>query len=143
MKKLLLRCGITAVVAAGIATVYLWLNGFFTETELILRYRDLANAFTMAGVLLLGVGALVWVSTTGFFDGIGYALKHLGSMLIPGYFGREKRYGDYKAEMADKRSGTSAWDAMAHFLIIGAVCMAVTAIFMILFFRLYDALPAA
>ena len=134
MKKLLLRYGFSLRAAGLLVGIYLWLNSWSPLMTALDQYRIFANAFTLAGVLLLGLGALVWVSTTGFFDGLGYALKHLGGMLIPGNRGKELRYSDYKEEMAEKHKAVP----VLHLLLVGLLCMALTALFMVKFYAIYE-----
>ena len=133
MKKILLKYGLTVLAAAAMVFGCLYLNNYSSDMALLEKYKCLTNAFSIAGVMLLCVGAMVWVSTTGFFDGIGYALKHMAGMLVPGYFKVESSFADYKTEMADKRKSSP----VAHLIIVGAVCMVITMIFLSKFNALY------
>ena len=45
--------------------------GYSAADPASIRYLNLADAFTVPGVIMLLLGVLVWISTTGFFDSIG------------------------------------------------------------------------
>ena len=42
-----------------------------------LNARYLSDGFFVVGLLATGLGLLIWVSTTGFFDILGYGVKSL------------------------------------------------------------------
>ena len=106
IRKLLMKYGITTVVAAGMTWLILELHGYAEATTLVAKYRILADAFTIPGVLLVMVAALIWISSEGFFDSLGYAARQFGSLFLP-MFGKGKKhmtYYDYKMEKEDKRA---------------------------------------
>ena len=102
--------------------------------ETVDLYRYLCDAFTVPGILLLCFGALMWVSTTGFFDGIGYAMRYALFSLIPGKrLERDERYGDYVERKRENRA-----KGFGFLFISGAVTMAVALVFMALFYANYQ-----
>ena len=98
----------------------------------LLRYRILADAFTVPGVAFLMLGLLVWVSTTGFFDGLSYALRRFGRIFT--FQGASdatmKKYYDYKMERAGKR-----YSGYSCILISGAVFFAIALVFLVLYYQ--------
>ena len=104
-KQILLKYGITTAVAGGMTVFLLWLRDYSEAVTLADRYRLLADAFTIPGVLLVMVAALVWISSDGFFDGLAYAFSRVGSMFIPFHRQSAKHmtYYDYKMSKKDKR----------------------------------------
>lgn len=133
-RSLLLRYGITTAVA-GAATVFiLWLRSYGEATAAVARYRILADAFTVPGVLLICVAALVWVSSEGFFDGLGYAFSRVGSRLIP-FFKRSlehQTYYDYVQEKKGKRI-----HGYSFLFFVGLAFVAVAVVFIILHESVY------
>lgn len=112
LKSLLLKYGISA--AAGGLFVYFYYTSYvgeFTEiledrSETAVQYLCLCNGFTVPGILFLSIGALVFVSSKGFFDGISYALRGLVRRLVPGgqtSEGSMEKYYDYLQRKKDKR----------------------------------------
>ncbi len=129
-KKRLLKYGITTAVALGVAVLIMYSNGLFETTDTLTRYKLLADAFTIPGVILLCIGALVWVSTDGMFDGFTYAAKRLSS-LIP-FYGKNykhERYYDYVMRKRGKRIG-----GYGFIPIVGAGFTAVAVVFIALYF---------
>ena len=130
LKKRLLKYGITTAVAAGIAVLIMYSSGLFEVTDDLTRFKLLADAFTVPGVILLCIGALVWVSTDGMFDGFTYAAKRLGS-LIP-FYGKNykhERYYDYVMRKRGKRIS-----GYGFILIVGAAFVAIAVVFTVLYY---------
>ena len=95
---------LSAVLAAGaMTTIVLWANDFGKTEETWMRLKLLADAFTVPGVLLMMVAALIWVSSDGFFDGIGYAGRTAIRMVLPFFSMEEERFYDYKRRRANNR----------------------------------------
>ena len=132
MKKKLLQYGITTVIGALIALWYMKIEGFFeivnsatNQTKEILNI--LCSAFFIPGALFLLTGALLWISTTGFFDSFGYAFKMTAHMFLPFRKTERKSFYDYKMEKEEKRA------SVPHFvLIVGAAFILVSVVFLIL-----------
>ncbi len=132
MKKRLLKYGISTAI--GIIIVILVLNSeglFFASgypTDVIIMM--FCDAFFVAGILLGSFGALLWVSTTGFFDAIGYTAKIVGHMFLP-FFGKGKHqnFYDYKMEKAEKRS-----KAEFFLLIVGGSFFSVSMVLLIVWY---------
>lgn len=66
-------------------------------------YLNLADAFTIPGMIILMVGVLVWLSTQGTFDMLAYGFKRGAGSIIPGYRGTDEKFYDYKVRMDQKR----------------------------------------
>lgn len=67
------------------------------------RYLDLADAFTIPGVVMIMAGLLVWVTSRGGFDMISYGLLRAKDSLIPGSKHSGEQYYDYKVRQDKKR----------------------------------------
>lgn len=57
------------------------------------RVRAIDDTFTIVALLYLCIGSLLWVSTTGFFDIFGFAVKRALHAFIPGMV--KDTVGDY------------------------------------------------
>ena len=128
VKKKLLQYGITAVVGALIAWWVMDIEGLFIiegapdHTKAIL-----CDAFFVPGVLLTLIGALVWVSTTGLFDGLGYAVKTAAHMFLPFIKTQRQSYYDYKMEKAEKRGSVPYF-----IMIVGIAFILVASVFLLI-----------
>jgi hypothetical protein len=90
--------------------VYRYRSGFaYADLKGDRTLACLSDGAFVAGVILLGVGILVWVSTTGFFDMLAYGMRGLGRALLP-FLGLRKHenYYEYKQEKAEKRHPITA-----------------------------------
>ena len=132
MKKTIIKYAISVTVSCAFVVLFLLINNFSFSLEPVTKYRLLADAFTVVGSFMVLLSALVWVSTTGFFDGIAYAFKHLFVMLIPGVKGKDEKYYDYKTRMEGKRI-----KGYSFVLFTGLLHMVVAGIFIILFYSVF------
>ena len=123
---------VLAIVAGlGLAFLYISLRDF-SEAPPLEKYRMLCDAFTIPGVMMLAIGALVAVANEGIFYGIGYALSYLGRALT--FRGsKQERYYDYV-----ERKRAKHVSGYGFLFIVGAGFMAIALIFLILFYRLYN-----
>lgn len=78
-------CG---AVIMGLSFLWQGLDNAKTSAD---WFRMLSNSALLAGVLLAGIGALTWVSSEHFFDGIRYAVSSIFSHLR----GKPKHYATY------------------------------------------------
>jgi hypothetical protein len=126
VKKNVIKYAVATGVALALCLLTLWLHGFSLATELVDKYRILADAFTIPGVIILMVGCLVWISTTGFFDILAFAFSNLGARLIP-FFGAKsdhESYYDYKM-----RKDKSRAKGYAFLFVVGAVFVVIALVF--------------
>lgn len=117
------RVNLVASLLALALSIGIALNrGLSTALELNSNCRILSDAFFTIGIFFAGVGALVAISTTGFFDMFAYAFKSLPMLFS---FLRKPKdhptFFDYKTAKAEKRE-----QARYGLLIIGLVCIAVS-----------------
>ena len=133
-RKVILKYSITTVAAGLMSLFALYLRDFRNAPTLADRYKHLADAFTIPGVLLVMIAALVWISSTGFFDGLAYAFTRVGGMLIPFYKkGRQHQtYYDYKMAQKDKEI-----KGYSFLFFVGLFFLTVAIVFVILFESVY------
>ena len=85
----------------------------------------ISDGMLVPGVCLAGLGVLVWISSTGFFDMIAYGFSSLLVMFTP--FRNPKdhpRFYDYKQARAEKRQ-----NPRMVILYVGIVFLALAAVF--------------
>ncbi|MDD6882473.1 MAG: DUF3899 domain-containing protein [Eubacteriales bacterium] len=69
----IVRVVLEMAAAAAIAR----LRGFDFANPLALNARYLSDGCFVVGFILTGLGALIWISTTGFFDMMAYGVQSL------------------------------------------------------------------
>ncbi len=66
-----------ALAELALAFAVARLRGLDFSKSVQLNARYLSDGFFVVGLLATGLGLLIWVSTTGFFDILGYGVKSL------------------------------------------------------------------
>ena len=135
LKKNILKYGVSTAIALSLAYLFVSMRVDFqnpSATPLMDWYRILCDAFTIPGLTFVMVGCLVSLSNQGALDGIGYAATVAFRMLI-GAGARQERYKEYlERRRANRLTG------YGFLYIVGAACMAVAAVFLILFYSKYS-----
>ena len=100
--KVIVQIGIGLLLAFLI----MWYQGLFVVTKLSDIIMAISDGFTVVAVLYLGIGSLMWISTTGFFDIFGFAVKRGLHAILPGMVQEcEGNYYEYKVQKSEKRKG--------------------------------------
>ena len=124
MKKKLLQYGICFLIGAAMALWIMDSEGLFIQNSHVDVSAVLCDAFFVPGILLVMVGCLFWISTTGLFDALGYAFRVAGHTLFPFLFkANSESFYDYKTEKDGKRIKTPAF-----IFIVGTVFLAASGI---------------
>ena len=126
-RKTLLRYGITLAAASVMLLIVLWINDYGNATDISEKYRILADAFTVPGVILVMLTALVRLSAEGAFDGLGYVVRHGMHMLIPKKGYNHETYYDYKKSKDGKKP-----HGYSCMFFVGAAFVLVAVVFIIL-----------
>jgi len=105
-----------------------WKDIFNQETKQDV-FHVLSDAFFVPGVVITGIGALMFVSNEGSFDGLSYALLSFIKMF--GYKKDEKlkTYNDYKEDKHKKKN------SVAFILISGLILIAMSVIMLIIYYN--------
>ncbi len=118
--------------ATGLFFATLLIRNFFEQKfPKETTYRYLADAFTIPGVVFILIGVLVILVSQGAFNGIGYAMRHLGRMLFPFFIRKDITYYEYLQNRKAARKTVS----YLSFLIVGSVFLIGAVIFIILFYQ--------
>lgn len=124
---------ICAMVVGALAWLFVSLRDYDAANQAD-RYRMLCDAFTIPGVILIMVGALVWVSTQGALDGITYCVRFAIFSLIPGKrLERDEKYAEY----VERKCGNRI-KGYGFLFVSGAVTMAIAIVFLILYNMAYQ-----
>ena len=105
-KQILKRYVITVAAASASTALIMYLKGIATAESHSEALKIITDAFTVPGIVLMMIAALVWVSRDGFFDGIGYAASRVGNMFLPlvGAVNTHESYVDYKERKSKNRA---------------------------------------
>ena len=136
LKKNLTKYGVTTVLALGLAYLYIYLRVDMTDpgaTELVEWYRIICDGFTIPGLILLMLGCLMSLSNAGAMDGLGYVVVNGFKMLIPGAATKVERFKEYL-----ERRRANRVRGYGFLYVVGAGCMAVALVCMILFYGIYN-----
>lgn len=130
----LIPMGIAVLLALPIALSQgLSLDGAASE-----NCGALSDGFFISGMLLTGVGSLIWISNTGFFDLLSYGVKSIAVIFMPSKRNEAfPKYYDYKCEQDEKREGKPVSYTV---LIVGLIALALSALFLVLYFCLSPAM---
>ena len=134
LAKNLKKCGISTVIALGIAYLFVSLRVDIAHPELtplLDWYRILCDAFTIPGMLFLMLGLMVTLSNQGALDGLGYVATSAFRLLVPTP-GMKERYSEYL-----ERRRANRLRGYGFLYLVGAVCMTIAGVFMALFYSLY------
>ena len=114
-------------VALAVALLIALGRGLSPAQSLPENCRDLSDGFFVAGGMMVCVGLLSLISTTGFFDIFSYGMRTLVSHFVPqkNPEGTGKFY-DYKTARAEKRK--KPLHAALH---VGLICIAISVMFLI------------
>ena len=132
--KLLIKYGACFLLMALATIVYLVSVEFSFSKDLETVYLNLADSFTIPAVFVLAFGALIWISTTGFFDSLAYIVNIGIRSLIPmGRKDKFEKFYDYKVRKDGKRI-----TGYGFVLISGFAYLLVGIVFTILFYTVYQ-----
>ncbi|MDD7092651.1 MAG: DUF3899 domain-containing protein [Eubacteriales bacterium] len=137
MKKKIISYVIAFTIAIGIFFLVCGLRGILTEEkDKVYVIITLCDAFFVPAVFFMGIGALVWASDEGAFDGLGYSVSSLINLHKPvgrGLDWKEKESFQKYVERKHKKSGKKTKNI---FFIIGAIFLIVAIILLIVYYTL-------
>ena len=135
-KKTLISYAVTTSIGLLAAYAIMSMQGLFTEPDVVVIYRILADAFSVPGVLLMCFAGLVWVSSDGFFDALGYTAARVGGMFIPAYRAKHENYLTYKQRKNKERSEKER-GSIGFLLFVGLGFFLIAIVFYVLYYSVY------
>lgn len=135
LSKTLTKYGVSLGISFLIAFLFVYMRVDFHNPEatgLVDWYLILCDAFTIPGLLFLMLGCMMSLSRQGALDGVTYVIKNAVRMLIPGMALKTERYYEYvEYKRANRAKG------YGFLYVTGLICMALSLLFMFLFYTLY------
>lgn len=131
--KYIVKYSLTLIPGIALAVIYMNSNGVWNISEKAARYRIICDAFTIPAILLLCIGALVWLSGEGALMSLSWMTQNLINSLIPGRRGKIEKYGDYVVRKRSMRK-TKGY---GFIFVSGLLLLIVAIVFMILFYKAY------
>ncbi len=132
MKRKLLAYGISLLIGAAMALIIMGVRGIFTETEPREVMRLLSDAFFVPGVLLAGVGLLVFATNGGVFDMLAYSVLLFFNLFRKNV--QDRKYRDFY-EYREAKKGRKR-KSLAFLLVVGLFYILLAAIFLIVYGQL-------
>ena len=136
LRKNLIKCAIGMAASLVLAYVFVALRVDMKnlgEVALVDLYLILCDAFTIPGLLMLMFALLMTISNQGALDGVGYVAVQAFRMLIPGGAAKAERYQEYlERRRANRAKG------YGFLYVCAGICLAFAAVFMVLFYSLYQ-----
>ena len=133
-KSTLITYGVQSVVALAIAYSVAVVQGFTPEMEAMWWCRCFSDGLFVSALLFSGIGLMVWVTNTGFFDIFSYGFSSLLVLFTALRNPKDhKHYYEYKCEREAKREGKSWPKSM---LFIGIACLALSMLLVVLYYQL-------
>ena len=121
---------ICSLIAFGVVMLSLSLRDVFKgglDKLTLLRY--LADAFTFPAAIFISIGLLTLISRQGAFNGLLYALRHVGRMFVPFLVRKDITYAEYLERRERKKTNRP----ILCFFVVGGVSLLVAVIFIIIF----------
>ena len=123
---------VAAFAVMGIMTLLVLIGRETLEKETAADViKDLADAFTVSSLISLSVGALLFVSTRGFFDMISYSLGEIKGLLIPLY--RRKHRDESFFDYRNRKNGERISE-YGFIIITGAIYLVIGLIFTVFYY---------
>ena len=117
----------------ALSFLLMWQRGLFQVSLPADRVLAVADGLTLASFLYLGIGSLMWVSTTGVFDIFGFAFKKAAHALIPGKDPlKVGKYYEYRLEKKEKQKKFQGGGMLA----VGAVLLVLAGIMTMVWYGL-------
>lgn len=130
--KFLIGTAVCVLLGAAIVLFYLkghWFDMAETAAE---RYRLLCDAFSIAGVVLVAVSALILVFNTGVFTGLTYGLRGVKDIFLPFLQQEYVPYREYRKKKMEKKV-----KGYSFIFFTGLAFLAVGIYFMVRFYGVY------
>lgn len=126
MKKIF-KYLITLLVGLALAAWVAISKGIFSETRAEIIFGILSDAFFVPGVLLLGVGGLIFVSNEGIFDGFTYGIISFIDIFRKDKQNKYRTFFDYRQSKGERDT------SFGFMLVCGLAFIAISGIMYLLF----------
>ena len=137
LKNKIIKYAIACLIGALMVYIALSSRNFSFSMPKVDIYRMLCDAFTIPGMTMILLSALIWLTGQGALSGLGYVVSYALRMLIPRIaekYGRHETYAEY----LDRKSEKGKPKGYGFILHVGIAFMVIAVICMILFYRYYN-----
>lgn len=105
------------------ALLIAWRQGLSSSNSIPLNARYLSDGCFVVGLMVSGIGALIWIASTGFFDMVGYGIQY-GIKMLTGIFSanrkpQNKNFYEYKIEKQINREKTIYFVLICGLIFVG------------------------
>ena len=118
---------ITILVGLAIVAWVAIPQGIFTETRPEIIFSTLSDGFFAAGVLIFGMGSLIFVSNEGMFDALSYGFISFIDIFRKEKQNKHRTFYDYRVSKGDRDT------SFGFMLICGLGFIAMSGIMLLLF----------
>ncbi len=125
--KELKKYGITLLTGLVMTGLILWGKDFFNQTDAKMIFHILSDAFFVPGVVITGIGLLVFSANEGSFDMLAYGIDAFADFFRKQSRKKAPTYYDYKVMRADKKV------RFGFLLISGLIFLAVAGVMYLLY----------
>lgn len=118
---------------AGIVAVFaiIWSKDIFNATEAQMVFHILCDSFFAVGVVIAGIGLLIFASNEGVFDGLAYGVSLFINMFKKDPSRKYRTLYDYK-------ESRKKVDVKLAFMLICGGFFIIVSLIMYLFYRMYQ-----
>ncbi|MCQ2435662.1 MAG: DUF3899 domain-containing protein [Clostridia bacterium] len=130
-RRTLISYCVTVALAIGAAIGIGSNRGLFGECTVSERMSYISDGCVVPGIFLTGVGLLILISSTGFFDIFGYAFSNILRLFTPLTSAKAKlSYYDYKVVKSEKHEKQRA---ISSILVVGVAMLVLSGLFYYLY----------
>ncbi len=132
MKKKIILCTISFIVALAMVLLVCGLRGILTEKkDALTELTAVCDAFFVAGAIFFCFGGLAWASDKGAFDGLGYSFSSFFNVHKPAGKGLNWQKKETYQEYVERKHQPEKQKTQPAMLVIGAVFIIVAVILLI------------
>ncbi len=130
-------CTVTALFALAIILVWEGTHKLLTEqVDITTTLKELCNAFTISGALVLSLGGLLWVSDRGAFDGFAFSMKTFFSVHFFMFNRHPEHEGETYADYVQRKHKQSKRKVTYTFqILLGVLLLIVGIIILIVYYE--------
>lgn len=131
----LLRYGITSLLALALAVGIMYARGLFSDAlSLSEKMKFVSDGLFVSGILFFGLGSLIWVSTTGFFDMLTYGFRSVWYLFTPATKPEGSGgFYEYKLMKQERRENSPS---VRYVALVGLALVLLAAVFAVLYANL-------
>lgn len=129
--KQIVKYLITLFVGLLLAFFVALSKDIFDENNIKDVYHILCDSFFVSGIIMTGMGLLIFVSNEGIFDGLVYGVMSFINLFVPKQSRKYSSFYDYKESKKNSRN------TKVGFILISGLIILIIAIIMYLLYRKY------